>query len=241
MKIIYFILIALLSNYAYTQEFNTEVIYKVIRTTEINADTIKNSSIKNIISKLFSSDNDIDNIRLKLKYNNSFSFYNVENMLNSDSGFSINPFKIELETRGSIYTNIEEKISYSTNENLPNTYIQDQLDFNWLLTKEMKIIEGFTCFKATGNRNIYKRKTDETVKKPVIAWYCPEINVSTGPSGYGALPGLIMELSEIDLFTFVVSEIKFNLNEKNSFNSKYKIITREEYNNKMRKHFLNKQ
>jgi len=49
---------------------------------------------------------------------------------------------------------------------------------------EQKIILGYTCMKAT-----YK---DSTIN--LVAFFTPQIPVSTGPDKYGKLPGLILEI-----------------------------------------------
>src|SRR5882724_2983202 len=60
---------------------------------------------------------------------------------------------------------------------------------SWKLSVETKTIQGYTCKKAlTHNRE----------GKEVIAWYCEDIRTSTGPEGYGGLPGLILELNSND-------------------------------------------
>ncbi len=57
---------------------------------------------------------------------------------------------------------------------------------NWVLTKEKKNIDKYTCYKAT------LQKQDTFVE----AWYTREIKISEGPMGYWGLPGLILELKE---------------------------------------------
>ncbi len=71
--------------------------------------------------------------------------------------------------------------------NYPNTYLK------WELINEKKVIGKFDCFKAItrkGNRSL-KNKVEPI---SVVAWYCPQIPVRTGPYIYGGLPGLILEL-----------------------------------------------
>lgn len=49
---------------------------------------------------------------------------------------------------------------------------------------EQKIIQGYTCMKAT-----YKDSLTN-----LVAFFTPQIPVSTGPEKYGKLPGLILEI-----------------------------------------------
>ena len=64
----------------------------------------------------------------------------------------------------------------------------EQKKIAWKLTGEQKAIHGYTCQKATF--------TDSS--KTVEAWFTSQIPVSTGPEGFGGLPGLILEVSMDD-------------------------------------------
>lgn len=55
----------------------------------------------------------------------------------------------------------------------------------WKIMGEAKPIAGYVCQKAV-------TLVDDSLE--VIGWFCPSIPVSTGPNGYGQLPGLILEL-----------------------------------------------
>ncbi len=68
-------------------------------------------------------------------------------------------------------------------------------NFDWKISDETKKIGDFTCYKATGNREISFRKDGkyQIRKTPVIAWFCPEIPVPFGPVFARDLPGLIFE------------------------------------------------
>jgi GLPGLI family protein len=81
---------------------------------------------------------------------------------------------------------------------LKNNKVIDQKDFmnriflvekdlpesNWKVTGNQKEILGYTCMEAT--------KTDTAGIKTVV-WFAPAIDIKTGPSGLGNLPGMILE------------------------------------------------
>ena len=69
----------------------------------------------------------------------------------------------------------------------------DGKNLEWKLTGEQKQSLGYTCFKAELN----------DTSRTVIAWFTPQIPVSAGPSGFGQLPGMILEL-DIDNATRTV-------------------------------------
>lgn len=82
----------------------------------------------------------------------------------------------------------EEKISYSykiLRDNL--RYEEDLNQFSWEILPENKLIEGYQAQKATttfAGRNY-------------IAWFTSEIPISEGPYKFNGLPGLILEISDI--------------------------------------------
>lgn len=77
---------------------------------------------------------------------------------------------------------------------------------NWELTEETKIIQGYTCYKAT-------RKEINKIKRLSItytAWFAPEIPASYGPIGNGGLPGMILQLKKPNVVVFTVKKITLN-------------------------------
>ncbi|MCC4214174.1 GLPGLI family protein [Leeuwenhoekiella parthenopeia] len=62
----------------------------------------------------------------------------------------------------------------------------------WTITDEQKEIMGYTCYRAYSNQsNLAEDDFDDFF---VEAWFTPEIPISSGPLGYGNLPGLILDL-----------------------------------------------
>jgi GLPGLI family protein len=76
---------------------------------------------------------------------------------------------------------------------------------SWKLSDEQKEILGYTCRKA-----VIKDSASVTE-----AWYAPAIPVSTGPAGYGQLPGLILEVSANNgKLVIAATEVKLGALEK---------------------------
>ena len=103
-------------------------------------------------------------------------------------------------------------------------------DIPWVLHKEHKKIGKYTCFKAshtTKSLSNFKNQKDINI----IAWYCPEIPVLHGPKGFGALPGLILELAIDKDYVYTMKEIVFNPKESIVIDkpTKGKIVTEREY------------
>jgi len=90
---------------------------------------------------------------------------------------------------------------YKTWQNTKSYYIHNEQgsfvgqrikNFEWQITNETKKIDNFLCYKAIGIESVTNKKGH--FRKPVIAWFCPEIPYSYGPLKFGNLPGLILEL-----------------------------------------------
>ncbi|HFA51346.1 MAG TPA: GLPGLI family protein [Bacteroidetes bacterium] len=72
--------------------------------------------------------------------------------------------------------------------------------YQWKLTGDQQIINGYTCQKATcqdGDRNI-------------TAWFTPQIPIPAGPSDFNGLPGLILKI-DIDNGEQVISPTEINI------------------------------
>lgn len=59
----------------------------------------------------------------------------------------------------------------------------------WKMTGEQKIILDYPCMQAV-------KENDEGEK--TIAWFCPSIPVSSGPSSFLGLPGLVLQVDQKD-------------------------------------------
>ncbi|MCH7525123.1 MAG: GLPGLI family protein [Bacteroidetes bacterium] len=210
------------------------VTYKIESNFEIKSDTIENSLLKKVFESLLSNGKQTDHLLFKLKFNSKRTVFLKDNTLSSNKN-GINPIEIELKIRGKIFSELSTKINL-TKINSAKILVRDSLNFNWKLTKETKTIAGYLCYKATGIKRIFKRNT--YLEKPIIAWYSPELNILAGPSGYRKLPGLILELNEVGLLTFKVSEIEFNNDIKIEKVPNYKIYDRKEYDQILRERRL---
>ncbi|MGB2273001.1 MAG: GLPGLI family protein [Flavicella sp.] len=110
---------------------------------------------------------------------------------------------------GEYYKNTSEKNSIRSVEFFGKDFLIEEplKPFAWKLVKETKQIGKYTCFKAIASIEqpvkvpFYRKKEKDTVAKDnpptietvlVTAWYTPQIPVSTGPSNYWGLPGMIL-------------------------------------------------
>ena len=170
-------------------------------------------------------------LKFELTFNDSISeFKLIKNM--SLDGQNLEMAIIDSRAKKEIYI-FKNKIYHNNSNGLfkENEFlIIEPLNQNWKLTNESKIIDGYTCYKAT---NEYIVDNGKIFKHPVIAWFCPQIPISIGPRGYGGLPGLILELQEWNS-VFGVEKIEFSNNVKEIiFPQEGKIISEQEYQNKV--------
>jgi len=102
----------------------------------------------------------------------------------------------------------------------------------WKMLNEIREVEGFLCMKA---------ETKDPVKDQTIhAWFTTEIPISSGPEGYGGLPGMILML-EINDGTAIIEASKVDLETKVDFKLPKKIkgkkVTHEAYTTELDKFF----
>ena len=130
---------------------------------------------------------------------------------------------------GKLYKNINDKVSINETEFMGRFFLlTDPLEEQkWKMTGESKKIGKYTCYKATyekeveeatfsfGNFNQAQNTPNKKKMKKVnvVAWFTPEIPIATGPSRYGGLPGLILEVSD-DQTTLLCTKIVINPTDK---------------------------
>lgn len=109
-----------------------------------------------------------------------------DNVLEEEQGNVM--IKIEMnEPEEIIYTDIANGIVIEQRDLMGKAFlIKDTLrQSDWRVTDEQQLFAGVSCQKA---ELILEQDT-------VYAWFTPQIPISTGPSGFGGLPGLIVHVS----------------------------------------------
>ena len=153
------------------------------------------------------------------------------------------------ENIGKIYKNAQDKISINETEMMGKFFLvtEDLEKTKWKMSGESKKIGQYTCYKATYTKQVEEKvfsfgswnQTNGTnqPKKPkkmrdveVVAWFTPEIPVSSGPSWYQGLPGLILEVSDDDT-TILCTKIVMNPKEKTKIKrpKKGKVISSQDF------------
>lgn len=189
-----------------------------------------------------------------LNFNSSASFFKEEERLDPNAqggGFNWQQF-VTGPAQGDIYRDIQSNTYTNKKELFGKIFlIQDSLPKSkWVMTGETKQIGIYNAYKATiskeveeevisfqrsrgrqGQRPPPPQPPEKKIRKVVMsAWFTPEIPVSTGPSLYGGLPGLILELND-DKITMLCTKVVLNPKEKVKIKkpSKGKVVSSPEY------------
>lgn len=189
-----------------------------------------------------------------LNFNSSASFFKEEERLDPNAqggGFNWQQF-VTGPAQGDIYRDIQSNTYTNKKELFGKIFlIKDSLPKSkWVMTGETKQIGIYNAYKATiskeveeevisfqrsrgrqGQRPTPPKPPEKKIRKVVMsAWFTPEIPVSTGPSLYGGLPGLILELND-DKITILCTKVVLNPKEKVKIKkpSKGKVVSSPEY------------
>lgn len=201
MRIIIFLFCCLTANAQ--KNIKGEVIYKYLVTENLkNNEKLDEASQK--MYKRFTNylNNNQSSISFQLSFNKSASYYKMIDVLEKEGDITFEFASMMVGGDEEVYTSLESKDQIIVKEVLGDSYlIKDSLRNDWVLTSESKVINNYTCFKAT--------RTIKNVKDnlEIMAWYCPELPYNFGPRGYAGLPGLILELTQKNI-TYKVESIR---------------------------------
>ena len=167
-----------------------------------------------------------------LEFNSTESTYKeIEKLETEGQGFNWMANYVG-ENIGKIYKNAQDKISINETEMMGKFFLvtEDLENTKWKMSGESKNIGQYTCYKATytkqveekvftfgswnqNNQTNQNKKPKKMIDVEVVAWFTPDIPVSSGPSWYQGLPGLILEVSD-DKTTILCTKIVMNPKEK---------------------------
>jgi len=141
-------------------------------------------------------------------------------MMDSDSNDALE----KSLAKGTYYINTIEKTIHHEGDFFGQNLIiyYDKPLYEWVVENKKKIINNYNCQKAT---TIVENTNG--VKTKVTAWFTNDLNLNYGPKNYFGLPGLIIELHELDSVYYLKS-LKFN-NQKLDIPNKGKLVSFEEY------------
>ena len=167
------------------------------------------------------------NLEFELKFNDSISTFSLSRKMILDDN---SPEKLasKIISKGEHLFKKNENQLYVIIDNL--FYRKQKDSSEWLISNESKIIQNFTCYKATRFKKVINSKG--TFNHEITAWFCPEIPFSYGPNEYNGLPGLIIELIEMPANHYVLKSLVFRKdNTKMTMLETLKEIKEDDYYN----------
>lgn len=242
-----FMLSCLISGSMFAQDFSGRATYKTHRKSSFKLDSTTMAANPGIQEQMEAQMRKMFQKTFTLDFTKSESMYKEEQELDAPKGPSANggAMLVVMNGNGSsdiLYKNILEKRMANKTDLMGKIFlIKDNLvSYDWELTGETKNIGNYTCYKAA-----YEIEEDdiiidmidgelkevkETIKRTIVAWYTPDVPVSNGPSNYGGLPGLILEVNDGNE-TIMCSEIVLNPKEVKEIKEpiKGKIVTRKKF------------
>ena len=174
-----------------------------------NAANARNNNLKDMIAR------ESGNLLFKLYISDSISYYTEKNGINgatlsaqlamSKSRY-ISP--IYCTERNTFLSNNDTAIIfYNKNEYL----IEKNGISSWEISNQIKVIDGYICYKATASDYYYYSGEDIRTFE-ITAYFCPELPFAFGPVYYGNLPGLILEINYLDV-RLVATKILYEVDE----------------------------
>ena len=246
MRIRFLLLSFLMTVSIFAQDFSGRAIYRTHRKSSIKLDSTTMASSLGIQEQLEAQMRKMFQKTYSLDFTKSKSVYKEVQELDAPNAPSSNGVMIMVQgSNGSndvLYKNISENRMANKKELMGKVFlIRDNLvAYDWEMMGETKNIGNYTCYKAKFEIeeediqiNMIDGEVKEekvTKKRTLVAWYTPEVPISNGPSNYGGLPGLILEVNDGNQ-TIVCSEIVLNPKEVKEIKepTKGKVVTRDEF------------
>ena len=246
MRIRFLLLSFLMTVSIFAQDFSGRAIYRTHRKASIKLDSTTMASSPGIQEQLEAQMRKMFQKTYSLDFTKSKSVYKEVQELDAPNAPSSNGVMIMVQgSNGSndvLYKNISENRMANKKELMGKVFlIRDNLvAYDWEMMGETKNIGNYTCYKAKFEIeeediqiNMIDGEVKEekvTKKRTLVAWYTPEVPISNGPSNYGGLPGLILEVNDGNQ-TIVCSEIVLNPKEVKEIKepTKGKVVTRDEF------------
>ena len=224
------ILLIFFTTYSYSQEFQGKALYmSKIGVDKSFMDNPRYGQYKSYMEKMLKQNTEKDYV---LHFNSTESIYREQEKLDIDDGRGGFNWMAQYvgENIGKLYKNTNDKVSINETEFMGRFFLLTDplVEHKWKMTGESKKIGKYTSYKATYEKEVEESsfrfgsfnqsqnqnsKTKKMKKVQVVAWFTPEIPIATGPSRYGGLPGLILEVSD-DKTTLLCTQIVMNPTEK---------------------------
>lgn len=176
--------------------------------------------------------NSLDRMVYRLKFNNQQSKFTLEFSMSSPVEKLDRKAVSSAKGNGTYYTDLNESESIREIKRFGERFLVISNKYNFTITKEYKVVNGFLCFKAVTEEIVKLSDFNSNIKdskNEIIAWFAPDIPLQYGPIDVFGLPGLVLEL-QINNTSYIATEIIFDNPSLDINMPRGKKITEEEYN-----------
>ncbi|MBM6500677.1 GLPGLI family protein [Flavobacterium macrobrachii] len=188
--IISFLTFMSLNSFAQQKNESKNDIFKVIYKSSLykDSESVKDSKLRDKITQYQES------FEFELFFDKTKSIYRLVDNINLDDQ------SIEYQiTRGLsnelYYKDLlkKEKIKQTTSLDELFNVVKSFEQYKWVVSSETKVIDGYTCYKATCHYEEYDDNRKMSLSFNPVVWFAPSLPYSFGPMGLDGLPGLVLE------------------------------------------------
>lgn len=231
MRKYFYCFLLLYTTLSFSQIGGGEVIYKISQSTNFT-ESLQKENRTSTHSLVTGLSEHLKDIELSLVFNTDNStFYTLKEapMTNSGNPSKMQEFAINIAHTGNYFRRAGESgVFYKPNSFFDSNITVHYQDFEWELKDDQKKIGNYICYKVTSSRIVKNLKGNFT--HAMVAWYCPGIAVGYGPSRYGGLPGLILEIDDGEMVYKAINiEFKNKMPIPELKNKKITLVSEEEY------------
>lgn len=170
-----------------------------------------------------------------LKFNNSYSSFTLVNsMLNETIDEFANSRAQRYVAEYDYYFDYKNKLLLEDGGN-GILIEQKRSDIPWIITSESKHIDNYECYKATYSYEV-TNANKKVITRLITAWFAPSLPYAHGPKNFGGLPGLILELTYVNI-TFLATSIELYDKQIDVKIPSSERVSREEYEKELFKNF----
>ncbi|TDP61936.1 GLPGLI family protein [Flavobacterium dankookense] len=241
MKKILLLIILFFNNTSHSQKTTpeenkiTKVIYKSNLYDDNSEQSNKNTELRNSIANAHNA------FEYVLYFDKNKSLFSMVDVIDTDESLET---KITRQLVNDSYFKDnfkKEKIKQNTSlEKIVNIILPFE-EYKWSISNETKIIDGYTCYKASCIYQEYDENRKKMLTFTPFVWFAPSLPHSFGPAGLDGLPGLVLEGTFNGRLYFYATKINLNDNtikKIDKFNNG-EYVTEEEYQ-KIEKEYYNK-
>lgn len=165
---------------------------------------IKEKHVESFWDKVYKNSEIVESV---LEINKKESIFKLKKSLDKKEKIEINLIKTFAGGNSIYYTSSNNENFVQNCHTLGECFLIEKQKIEWEITQETKKVQGYSCFKATTNRE------DSGKTFVTVAWFTTELPFNFGPMGYKGLPGLILELDD-SAINFTASKVEINPKEK---------------------------